>query len=475
MSVTLSPSFAAESGPLARARVLFDLGRYREVLDILRPHLRDEEDPVSAYALCSSSLRVLGDFAGARNLAQEGLAHYPQDSVLHMELARSLLGLSLNQSALAEARQAVALGSEWAEPHALESAVLLEMGRKLEAEASIRRALALNPNNPDFYHCLAWNLYRQNREKDALSAANTGLALDPNHAELLGILAQLEPRRSKKLDLLRTALRLNPRHEGYQYLHGLHTRLFLRDVALAVALTVFHVGVKYLAPADWYSHYKVFGGIAIWVVGIALLRFTREHFWLVAAFNAANIALGIAPGDSAIAWAKLIEFDGLKLLSKALAVLLMAYIGTFIMRLLRIMMQLPFGSAKELFQGFRNARHSGVEATFLHELVRSRNAWFNLAGCLPLLVVPFLAPSWEVLGEYLFLAQPLLLYFAGQLWLPKEQKIDLGGAVMLHGLPLVFLAASHGIPSPTLLGAMLMSLMLALLGLATADLLRRIA
>jgi len=476
MDDTLTHSHNAESGPLARAQILFDLGRHREVLDTLRPHIHEDEDGrVSAYLLCSSSLRVLGDYTAARTLTQEGLTLYPQNTSLHIELARALLGQSLTQAALEEAKRAVALDPEWSETHAVESGVLYEMGRYPESVESIRRALALDPNNANFHLRLAANLYHQDLNQAALASVNAGLALDPNHAELLGMLARIEPNRRKKLDLLRSALRLNPSHERHQYLHGLLTRLFLRDLAFAVAFTLLHLATKFLLPADWLWAYESAGAIVIWVVGTALLRFTPQHFKLVVGFNFLNIAIGISPDDAAAVWPNLMESGIGSFLAMSVALLIMAYIGAIIMGIVRSLLSIPIVSLYELVQASREAKRANVTPTFLRELVHSRNVWFNLAGFFPPLIAPLFAPSWAALAGYLILAQPLLLYAVSRLWLPKGRQIGFVMALFLHGIPLIFIIAGKNIPPATTLDGLLIGLGLALIGFITADILRRIA
>lgn len=473
MSETVSPSHAAESGPLERARILYELERYREVLDTLLPHLHDE-NPLFAYGLCSSSLRVLGDFAAAAKLSQQGLTHFPLEASLHMEMARALLGQSLSRAALNEAQQAVALQPNWSQTHALESAVLYEMGRHPESMAVIRRALQLDPNDPDFHFRLAQNLYRLDREEEAKAAADTGLALEPDHADLLGMQAQLEPRRGKKIDLLKAALRLNPHDPDHQYLHALHGKLLLRDASAALALLLLHLGVKYSLSPDWWA-YQHFAPFAIGIAAILLLRHSREHFRLVTGFLALNLAIGVAPGNAHDAWAGLqrIDLGGFLLLLTMFS--LLAYVATLIMRALRGLICLPLAAANELLRQFGQARRANVAGIFLREIAFSANTRFNLAGALPPATALLLAPSALPLQEYLLLAQALILHGAGRLWLPRAQRVTLFDAMALHCLPLLLLSVAANIPPATLPGAIFMSLALGLCGFATADFLRRTA
>lgn len=145
------------------------------------------------------------------------------------------------------------------------------------------------------------------------------------------------------------------------------------------------------------------------------------------------------------------------------------------MGIVRSILTLPIVSLYELVQTFREAKRAKVTPTFLRELVRSRNVWFNLVGCLPPMIAPLFASSWEALVEYLFFVQPLLLYAVSRLWLPKGQQVEYLLAMFLHGLPLAFLVIGKNIPPATTLDTLLIGSGLALIGFITADLLRRIA
>ena len=81
MTDTVTQIHSAESSLLERARVLFNLERYRDALEMLRPHIYADDDPVSAVELCAACLRLLGEYTAARKLAEEALSHYPQESV----------------------------------------------------------------------------------------------------------------------------------------------------------------------------------------------------------------------------------------------------------------------------------------------------------------------------------------------------------------------------------------------------------
>lgn len=474
MTDTNTQTLSSDSNLLERARLLFNLERYRAALEVLRPHIYADDDPVAAFELCSACLRLLGEYTAARKLAEEALSYYPQESVLHIELARALCGQSLFQAALEEARQAVAM---WpcADTYALESAILYDMNRYDDSVACIRRALDLEPNNPDWHSLLAKNLYYQDKEAESLTTVNTGLSLDPNHVELLGMLVRLEHHRDKKLDLLRSVLRLDPKHEGHRRLYDEGTQLFRRTLILAAALTLLHVAVKFLTPKDWLWAYQSYGAIVIWMAGVALATYEKKIFRLIVGFNFINIALGIASNDFAAAWASLANQGVGNFLAMSVGLLIMAYIGTLIMMIVKVILIVPQASLREAWQALKGAKKSGVTKVFMRELAHSRNTWFNLAAFLPPLFAPWLAPSWDALAVYLIFVQPLLLYVLSRLWLPEKQRVGYLGLLFLNGLPPFLFTAGHHPDVLSQSGNLLLGLALALTGIITADFLRRIA
>ncbi len=145
------------------------------------------------------------------------------------------------------------------------------------------------------------------------------------------------------------------------------------------------------------------------------------------------------------------------------------------MMIVKVILIVPRATARQFLQAFRDARKSGVKRGFLHELVNSRNAWFNLAACLPPLFAPWLASSWNQLAMYLLFVQPLLLYGLSRLWLPDGQRVGYWGLLFLHGFVLFFVSAGHDPQALSLSGNLLLGLALALTGIITADFLRRIA
>jgi len=475
MTDTVTQTQSAESSLLERAKVLYNLKRYRDALELLRPHIYTEDDPVSAIELCSTCLRVLGEFTAARELAEEALSHYPQEAVLHMELSAALSGQSLLQAALEEAHKAVALWHECADTHALEAGALYDLNRYAESVTCIRRALDLEPNNPNWHSLLAKNLYYMDKEAESLVSIKTGLSLDPNHVELLGMLARLEHHRGKKLNLLRSVLSLDPQHKGHRQLYSEQTQRFRRTLLLAVAFTLLHFVVKFLTPADWQWAYQSYGAIVIWMAGVALATYDKKIFRLIVGFSFINIALGIAPDEFAAAWSGLLNQGIGGGLAMSIGLIFMAFIGALMMNIVKVILIVPWASLREVWQAFREARKSGVSNAFLRELANSRNTWFNLAACFPPLFAPLLASSWNQLAVYLLLVQPLLLYILGRLCLPKKQQVDYWGLLFLHGFVLMFLSAGHDPQVLSLSGNILLGLALALTGIITADFLRRIA
>ena len=112
------------------------------------------------------------------------LALHPDDAHGHALQGWSL-ALQKRPGAVEEAEEAVRLAPEWAYTHATLGEVCVEIGHSWRAEMPLRRALALDPHDPQHYSMLALALTNQRgrfRSIEALRLTEWGLALNPGHA-----------------------------------------------------------------------------------------------------------------------------------------------------------------------------------------------------------------------------------------------------------------------------------------------------
>lgn len=118
-----------------------------------------------------------------------GLASEPQNAELRGLAALCLLELGKHKEAQNEAHHAIGLAPDWAWTHFILAVVLLRTKPK-EAEAPIRHAISLHPENPRYFALLGQVLARGARWREVLQATERGLELDPENETCRTLRAQ---------------------------------------------------------------------------------------------------------------------------------------------------------------------------------------------------------------------------------------------------------------------------------------------
>lgn len=291
---------------VGRASTLRELGRYREVLELLLPHLPGLPDAEFVPAACcaSEAHRHLGEYEAAQRLAEAALARDPNTAWAHAERARSLHMQDRHAAALEEIHRAQALAPGAAHYHIDEALVLMSAHRLEDAVAAVRRALALDPMAPGHHAVLARLLLTLGlgtgkleplAEADAL--IKKGLALDPTNADLLGLEAERLAFVPRKMELLRAALRQNPHNAHHQRQLQVLGR-FSSDMRIAVVLTALNLlGLAWATAgfADFseatLDGFRKIGIPLLLLAGSWLMRATNSHQLLVLAFMTANAGI----------------------------------------------------------------------------------------------------------------------------------------------------------------------------------------
>jgi tetratricopeptide (TPR) repeat protein len=119
--------------------------------------------------------------------------------------------------------------SDWmdAEAHADRAFELYERGRWAEAESELRKALALNPDQPEWYFNLGLTLEAAGRDMDALTAYEQATELLPDQAEPMvaaGIVSNRLERFEDGITWFDRALRIDPVNEA-AYCHKIESHL----------------------------------------------------------------------------------------------------------------------------------------------------------------------------------------------------------------------------------------------------------
>jgi len=123
--------------------------------------------------------------------------------------------------------------SDWmdAEAHADRAFELYERGRWAEAESELRKALSLNPDQPEWYFNLGLTLEAAGRDSDALAAYEQAVALMPDQPEPLiaaGIVSNRLDRYAEAIGWFDRALHLDPTSEA-AYCHKIESHVRLGD------------------------------------------------------------------------------------------------------------------------------------------------------------------------------------------------------------------------------------------------------
>ncbi len=113
------------------------------------------------------------------------------------------------------ANQAIALDASLDEAYVAEGAVLMSRRAYRESEASLQRAIQLNPNSPFAHHYYSLLLQMLGRAADSKGEAERVLAIDPLSAldiAHLGVVFASQGRLPQGREQLQNALRLSPNH-----------------------------------------------------------------------------------------------------------------------------------------------------------------------------------------------------------------------------------------------------------------------
>ena len=186
--------------PAAR---LFQAGRLEEALRSCREVLASDPDNVHALHLHGLIVSRRGELQPAIDSLEKAVRLGHLDPTLFNNLGEMYRGLGRSAEAEACYRKALELKPDYAEAGAnlgmlLDASgrmgqsaanylslgtALRGVGRLSEAEQSVRRALALEPDNAQAHHALGRVLEGLGRRDDAFAALSTALALDPDFVE----------------------------------------------------------------------------------------------------------------------------------------------------------------------------------------------------------------------------------------------------------------------------------------------------
>jgi tetratricopeptide (TPR) repeat protein len=186
-----------------------DLGRLKGLADQAR------EQPPAVQVVLVRALRKHGAGAEAEAVLRRGLARYPADFWLALELSRQLGAAKRWGEAEAIYRVALALRPDSPEVWRQAGYPLEDQGKLDEAVAYHRRALQLDPNYPPSHNNLGIALGKQGKLEEAIACFRRAIELDPKFAnayESLGIALHKQGKREEAIPWFRRSIELAPGH-----------------------------------------------------------------------------------------------------------------------------------------------------------------------------------------------------------------------------------------------------------------------
>jgi tetratricopeptide (TPR) repeat protein len=192
------------------------LSKNREAIESLNrafrinPKYEQDGNYVLTLAAAYGGLR---DYETSRKFYEEAAKLLPRNADAHHCLGWALRALGRSQDAEAPLRRAIALIGDDPASHDELGNVLFDLGRWTEAEQEFRRAIELNPDNPDPHHSLGLTLGRQNRFAEGIGSYKEAIRLHPAHDDAycdLGLAHSILGDYEEAIKAYEAALQINP-------------------------------------------------------------------------------------------------------------------------------------------------------------------------------------------------------------------------------------------------------------------------
>lgn len=195
-----------------KAQVLYEIGRYEEVISLLGPHLSSLPDSYIFF----HALYKTGQYDEILRLSQNISPNNDRYIDILRLRAWTFYDIDEFQQAKSEISEAIKLAPNDETVHYTYAWIKLTLREYKSAHSSILTAISLAPDNSCFYDALARICLARGQEKQAIIAFETAININPENDEALFGLSQLKTTRKAQLDLLRSALRIDPTDKCYQ-------------------------------------------------------------------------------------------------------------------------------------------------------------------------------------------------------------------------------------------------------------------
>lgn len=206
------------SDSLARARALFNSGRYASARDEASTAVAEDPDEVEAYALLALSFSKLKD----------------------------------HRNALDTARKAVAVDPDWSYPQYILGVVALNAGKLADAQRAAVAALNLDSGQAHHYALLARIRFNQTQWKDCLALCDEGLRIDPDDEDCLTVRGLVLPKLGRNADAIDTLKRTIAQDPDDSHSHAAQGWAMLHAKRYDEALTHFKEALR-INPTSEYA------------------------------------------------------------------------------------------------------------------------------------------------------------------------------------------------------------------------------
>lgn len=196
-----------------RARLLCDLGRYREAIPLLHRALGMAPDDADILCRLCSVYYYLKDWKQAHRYADAAVAADPESAWGHALRGQVLIVRNRGREAVKATEEAVRLAPHHADYLRPLFYAYMACQRFKEAENAATRFREARPDNASPYELLATIAQQRGRLKEAEAYLRQARALDPTSSEIQRRMALLQSRRKRTPETfqdLYAAVRLDP-------------------------------------------------------------------------------------------------------------------------------------------------------------------------------------------------------------------------------------------------------------------------
>lgn len=189
------------------------LGYWQNSETLFRHVLQASPDNIVAYENLGSALMAENKLPEAMKLMQEGLQHYPEDSLMRGNYALALSHAGQPKAALGEYLHALQSNPKNTAARSNLGNLLREMGDSTNAVRELQEALKNAPNDTEILNNLALALEETGQKGEAFETYKKIIQLNPRYAEAhlnLGILLFENGRAKEALPVIENAVRLKP-------------------------------------------------------------------------------------------------------------------------------------------------------------------------------------------------------------------------------------------------------------------------